>query len=128
MKKKLCFIILAKPSKVYDEKFSFVNIKKKFNLKIISLNKLLKGNQISMKTMDNLKNDLKRFNTDYVMIISNYNNEKKLILRELKNTTDIKLIDHYLGINCFEQNIKNLWRVLKLNLINISHKNLFLLH
>lgn len=124
MKKNLCFIITAKPSKIYDERFNFVNIKKKFNLKIIYSNKLIEKKKLSIKRMDHLKNNLKRFNINYIVVVSNYINEKKLIFREFKNISNIKLIDYYLNINCFEQNINSLLRVLKLNLINISYKNL----
>ena len=46
MKKNLCFIMTTKPSKIYEKKFSFANIKKKFNLKIIYSNKLIKKKKI----------------------------------------------------------------------------------
>lgn len=115
----------TKPSKIYEKKFSFANIKKKFNLKIIYSNKLIKKKKISIKNMDNLKNYLKRSNINYVIVVSNYVNEKKLILREFKNLSDIKLADYYLNTNCFEQNTKSLLRILKLNLTHISNKNFF---
>ena len=42
MKKIYCFLILAKRSKIYDQKFNFKNFKKKFNTKIIYINNLVK--------------------------------------------------------------------------------------
>ena len=125
MKKIYCFLILAKRSKIYDQKFNFKNFKKKFNTKIIYINNLVKKNEISKKKIKNLNSFFEKINPDYITIIANYQNEKNIIFKELNKNKNFKIIDYYLDSYFLEQNIKNLSKILKFNLLNLSTRNLF---
>ena len=96
MKKIYCFLILAKQSKIYDQKFNFENFKKKYNKKIIYVNNLVKKNEISKKKIKNLNSFFEKINPDYITIIANYQNEKNLIFQELNKNKNIKIVDYYL--------------------------------
>ena len=71
MKKIYCFLILAKRSKIYDQKFNFENFKKKFNTKIIYISNLVKKNEISKKKIKNLNSFFEKINPAYVTLIGN---------------------------------------------------------
>ena len=66
-----------------------------------------------------------KINPDYITIIANYQNEKNIIFKELNKNKNFKIIDYYLDSYFLEQNIKNLSKILKFNLLNLSTRNLF---
>ena len=124
MKKNYCFLILAKRSKIYDQKFNFENFKKKFNTKIIYISNLVKKNEISKKKIKNLNSFFEKINPAYVTLIGNQN-EKNIIFKELNKNKDIKIVDYYLDTYFTEQNFENLSKIFKLNFFNLSFRNLF---
>lgn len=124
MKKIYCFLILAKRSKIYDQKFNFENFKKKFNTKIIYISNLVKKNEISKKKIKNLNSFFEKINPAYVTLIGNQN-EKNIIFKELNKNKDIKIVDYYLDTYFTEQNFENLSKIFKLNFFNLSFRNLF---
>ena len=119
MKKNFLFIYTTKKSKIYKERFFFNYFKKKFNTKILTINRQKKKEIFPNKKLQDLISIVKGFQPNYLVVISNYQEDKKIIYNKCKNINNIKLIDLHLNDNCFEQNFENLSKVFKSNFSNM---------
>ena len=125
MKKNFLFIYTTKKSKIYKERFFFNYFKKRFNTKILTINRQKKKEIFPNKKLQDLISIVKGFQPNYLIVISNYQEDKKIIYNKCKNINNIKLIDLHLNDNCFEQNFENLSKVFKSNFSNMIFEKFF---
>ena len=123
MKKKLCFIMNIKQGKIYDEKFSFKNLKKKFNIKLFYIRNPAKNGKISQEKFNKLIFLVKKFNPHYIFVIASFQKEKDLIFEAFNNMENIRLVDFQMAPFFGVQDLKSVSKIFYLNLFNFSKKN-----